>query len=734
MNDDWRKPFEPDEHTVALYHFDEGEGDEAHDACGDPELTLRAYGEALWGSRPGFGATARFDRQNAHLLVGPADNDKLELRTCTREWTIEAWVRYTGPGGRDRARNWPPGQGYTFANICGSDEEGCALADGYRQGWIFYLRTAETGPESTRSDGLLPGARFLGAHKGRDPNNDVGTAFWPGTSPGWLQEDRGRFRDTGWHHVAWQVRYRDQTGFLYVDGRMTRKVQLPAPGRASTRIIANDAKRCDIPFQVGGFVRPEHRDGWVPGDFGMTMYNLEGEIDELRISNVMRFPVADSLSIIRQKLPEAGLNLPYHVRLGTDAAAGRAAWELEAGNLPAGLTLDQHAGVIRGTTEGTVAEQEFVIRSRDEAGATDEHAFKLAVARGRLVTESLPPAFAGAAYSAGLTAEHMAGPLRWEVVSGTLPAGMGLDGQTGRLSGTAVEEGGSRVSVQVTDAAGLEDRAELTLKVLPVALRVLDADEHTVVLYDWQGPGGRLIPERVSGAPELALTYTNMGGDRRVCWPGREGRFPQETGHGEHGYAVVGQGKESYPRFEGRHQPDLRLDLKTCVEEWTVEAWVRRGGPWQAFDDVPLKRFDYGHICGTYDTRESGVWELYLSDLNAPGGAMAPGVHFRSRDHTWKNLHPWMRPKGMVARREEAGIDDTEWHHLAWQYSYAEDLHQLFLDGRPIWEMRNPDGRRLVNDREHDAQFSVFSRLTGYTQIRRRVQLPGLGQFLRSDR
>ena len=217
---------------MALYHFDEGSGDEAHDACGDPALTLRACKEALWGSRPGFGATARFDRQNAHLLVGPANNDKLELRTCTHEWTIEAWVRYTGPGGKDRARSWPPGQGYTFANICGSDEEGCALADGYRQGWIFYLRTAETGPHSTRADGLLPGARFLGAHRGRDPNNDVGTAFWPGTAHGWLQEDRGRFRDSGWHHVAWQFRYRDQTGFLYVDGRMIRKVQLPAPGRA----------------------------------------------------------------------------------------------------------------------------------------------------------------------------------------------------------------------------------------------------------------------------------------------------------------------------------------------------------------------------------------------------------------------------------------------------------------------------------------------------------------------
>ena len=605
------------------------------------------------------------------------------------------------------------------------------MPDGIRQGWSFYLRTAERGPMSTRSKGLMPGARFLGALR-RDPNHDTSSAFWPGDSHGWLEEDRGRFRDTGWHHVAWQFRYRDQIGFLYVDGRMTRKVQLPAPGRASTRIIVNDAERCDIPFQVGGFLRPEDRADWTPGDFGMTMYNMEGEIDELRISSVMRYPVADRLSLIRQTLPEAGLNAPYQVQLGTDAAAGKVSWELAAGSLPAGLTLDPNEGAIEGTLEQTVKGQEFVIRACDEAGSTDEHTFRLTVRRGRLVTESLPPAFAGAAYDFGLTVEHLAEPLAWEVVSGTLPEGVSLDGQTGRLAGTVVDEGWSRLLVRVTDANGLEDQAELTLKVLPSALQVLDADEHTVVLYDWQGPSGRLIPERVSGDEELALTYTNMGADRRVSWSGREGRFPQECGHGEHGFAVVGQGKESYPRFEGRHQPDPRLDLKTCVEEWTVEVWVRRGGPWQAFGDLPLKRFDYGHICGTYDTRESGVWELYLSDLNSPGGGMAPGVHFQSHDHTWKNLHPWMRPKGskeMAASREEAGIEDTEWHHIAWQYSYAEDMHQLFLDGRPIWEIRNPDGRKLVNDREHEAQFSVFSRLTSYTRYGGGFNYMGWGNF-----
>ena len=101
---DWTRPFRPDRHTVVLYHFDEGQGDVAHDACGDRALTLRAHKRALWGTRAGFGATARFARRadDADLRVGPADNDKLHLRTCTREWTIEAWVRYTGPGGQEK--------------------------------------------------------------------------------------------------------------------------------------------------------------------------------------------------------------------------------------------------------------------------------------------------------------------------------------------------------------------------------------------------------------------------------------------------------------------------------------------------------------------------------------------------------------------------------------------------------------------------------------------------------
>ena len=104
----------------------------------------------------------------------------------------------------------------------------------------------------------------------------------------------------------------------------------------------------------------------------------------------------------------------------------------------------------------------------------------------------------------------------------------------------------------MTDANGLSDRGELLLRVLPERLRVMSPDEHTVVLYDWQGPDGRLFEERVGRDPTMTLTYTNTGGDHRHPWPGREGRFPLDTGHGEHGVRQHRQGVGLATEGQGR--------------------------------------------------------------------------------------------------------------------------------------------------------------------------------------
>ena len=601
---DWEKPFRPDGHTVVLYHFDEGQGNDAYDACGDAALTLRAHMAALWGSRPGFGTTATFARRadDADVRVGPANNDKLHLKTCTEAWTIEAWIRYTGPGGQEQG-------GRTYANICGTDDEGFGLREGMRGGYSFTLNLGRGGV-GKREDGLLPTGRFIASSQSTE-NFGTSSFLFPYL---WPNKVKGRhIADDKWHHVAWQFRYKDQLNTFFLDGRLMAKISLHDPG--SPGIIVNNTKNICVPFTVGGWIHSQNPPFYIKSG------NFQGEIDELRISKVMRYPVARKLAIVRQKLPR-----------------------------------------------------------------------------------SLPPAFAGSAYETALKTTFMARPARWEVVSGTLPKGIAFDGATGKLHGTPTEECSARVAIQVTDANGVRDRADLVLRVLPQELRVMKADANTVVLYDWQGPNGKLIPDLI-GNKELTLTWTAMGGDRRVPWPGRKGRFPQDNGHGEHGWVTKVKGNPV-------------LDLKTCKDEWTVEAWVRRGGPIQAHGkkvDKTHQPFDYGHICGSYDNSKRGVWELYLSDHDSPDGSMAPGVHFLGAepDQALMDLHPWKRAEGIVGNLKDAGISDTEWHHVAWQYNYAEDLHQLFLDGKLIWQMQSPDGRKLVNNREHAAQFSVSTRLTG---------------------
>ena len=55
---------------------------------------------------------------------------------------------------------------------------------------------------------------------------------------------------------------------------------------------------------------------------------------------------------------------------------------------------------------------------------------------------------------------------------------------------------------------------------------------------------------------------------------------------------------------------------------------------------------------------------------------------------------------------------------------------ELFLDGSAdLARCGLADGRALVNDREHDCQFSVFSRLTGYTRYGGGFNYLGWGNF-----
>jgi hypothetical protein len=80
---------------------------------------------------------------------------------------------------------------------------------------------------------------------------------------------------------------------------------------------------------------------------------------------------------------------------------------------------------------------------------------------------SLPSGVVNAAYSATLSAVGGQTPLTWSIASGSLPAGLSLNGSAGLISGTPSAAGTSAVTLQVQDTNGNLDSVALALTVVP---------------------------------------------------------------------------------------------------------------------------------------------------------------------------------------------------------------------------------------------------------------------------
>jgi len=99
-------------------------------------------------------------------------------------------------------------------------------------------------------------------------------------------------------------------------------------------------------------------------------------------------------------------------------------------------------------------------------GATTADGIILAYALPGITTTSLPAATLGTSYSVTLAATGGITPLTWSITTGTLPAGLSLDGTTGVISGTPTATGAVPVTVEVTDGYGATATASLAVIVV----------------------------------------------------------------------------------------------------------------------------------------------------------------------------------------------------------------------------------------------------------------------------
>jgi hypothetical protein len=142
-------------------------------------------------------------------------------------------------------------------------------------------------------------------------------------------------------------------------------------------------------------------------------------------------------------------------------------FSIVSGSLPTGLSINASTGVISGTP--TVASSySFTVRVTDADAETDDQAYTVAITADttpNITTTTLPNATQGSAYSQTIAVTSGEAPITFSLLSGTLPAGLSLNGSTGEISGTPTIAATSSFTIRATDNDGDTDDQALSLTV-----------------------------------------------------------------------------------------------------------------------------------------------------------------------------------------------------------------------------------------------------------------------------
>jgi hypothetical protein len=190
---------------------------------------------------------------------------------------------------------------------------------------------------------------------------------------------------------------------------------------------------------------------------------------EVEVARPLRVaPPTTSIMVATRVLPAPTRFVPYEATLSAAGGVGGYRYALVQGSLPNGLALDE-AGLISGTpTDALGVSRSFVIRVVDAIGNIDERAFTMTVVDGQpftIATRSLPDALVGTDYVQALVAVNPSGapvsaPVRWSIIAGSLPPGLGFEPSTSDtivLAGSPSASGRYRFTVEAVDAQGRAD-------------------------------------------------------------------------------------------------------------------------------------------------------------------------------------------------------------------------------------------------------------------------------------
>ena len=134
--------------------------------------------------------------------------------------------------------------------------------------------------------------------------------------------------------------------------------------------------------------------------------------------------MGNAVAITTTSLPNGAPNAPYSATLTATAGVLTYSWNIVAGVLPPGLSLDPASGKISGTptAQGSFP---FTVKVTDFKGGTATKALTIAIGQFLVITTtSLPGGALTQAYpSTTLAVDNGTPPYTWSIASGALPRG-----------------------------------------------------------------------------------------------------------------------------------------------------------------------------------------------------------------------------------------------------------------------------------------------------------------------
>ena len=174
-------------------------------------------------------------------------------------------------------------------------------------------------------------------------------------------------------------------------------------------------------------------------------------------------------------------NVAYSLTLAATGGTGAYMWQLTAGTLPAGLSLNGATGLISGTPSTPVVNTPLTFKVADSGSPvqTASQSFTLTIQPATLVvtTSSLPNGQALTSYSQTLAATGGTGAYTWQLTAGTLPTGLSLNASSGLISGTPAVPTTATLGFKVTDSGSPVQtaNASFNLTIIPATLTITTA-------------------------------------------------------------------------------------------------------------------------------------------------------------------------------------------------------------------------------------------------------------------